>query len=175
VSVSTAAGRPLPSAPAGRGQQGGVGRGPLFEQFARVGKALGHPARLELIDLLAQGDRTLEALAAAAQLGISTTSAHLQTLKRTHLVSTRREGTRVYYTLAGDDIAQAHLADTEVARRVYLGLRGDATGAAADPVEEGTQARRRKQYLDRQRSTLLDGRDRPEWILCDKGFGVSTT
>ncbi|MGH3843806.1 MAG: ArsR/SmtB family transcription factor [Pseudonocardiaceae bacterium] len=121
----------------------------LFEQFARVGKALGHPARLELIDLLAQGERTVEGLATAAQLAVSTTSAHLQTLRRAQLVRTRRQGTRVYYALAGDDIAdlyvrvrdvaQAHLADTDTARRAYLGLPGRSmmgVGEAAGAVEE---------------------------------------
>jgi rhodanese-related sulfurtransferase len=114
----------------------------LFGQFAQVGKAMAHPARLELLDLLAQGERTVDGLAAAAQLAVSTASAHLQTLKRAHLVRTRREGTRVYYALGGDDVAvlyaqlravaQAHLADTDAARRAYLGL-GDAD-AAVDEV-----------------------------------------
>lgn len=116
----------------------------LFGQFARVGKAMGHPARLELIDLLAQGERTVEGLAGAAQLAISTTSAHLQTLKHAQLVTTRREGTRIYYALSGDDVAelyvglralaQTHIADTETARRDYLGLASD--DAAHRPVEE---------------------------------------
>lgn len=146
----------------------------LFEQFARVGKALSHPTRLELIDLLAQGERTVEALATAAQLAISTTSAHLQALKRAQLVSTRREGTRVYHTLAGDDIAQlyvhlrtiaqTHLADTEAARRVYLGLHGEATNTAqtADPLEEID----REELLQRVRNgqaVVLDVRPRQEY------------
>lgn len=146
----------------------------LFEQFARVGKALGHPARLELIDLLAQGERTVEALATAAQLAISTTSAHLQTLKRAHLVSTRREGTRVYYALVGDDIAQlyvqlraiaqSHLADTEIARRVYLGLHGQATDTAhaADPLEEVDRAKLLQRVREGQ-AVVLDVRPRQEY------------
>ncbi len=107
----------------------------LFSQFGRVAKALGHPARMELVDLLAQGERTVESLASAAQLALSTASAHLQTLKRAHLVTTRRDGTRSYYALSGRDVAelyvrlhrlaQAHLPEVEPARRAYLGL--DAT------------------------------------------------
>jgi rhodanese-related sulfurtransferase len=117
----------------------------LFDQFARVGKALGSPTRLDLVDLLAQGERTVESLAAAAHLAVSTTSAHLQTLKRAHLVTTRREGTRIYYSLAGDDVAslyvglravaQSHLADTEMARQAYLGLVDDAEDPAAEEVD----------------------------------------
>jgi rhodanese-related sulfurtransferase/DNA-binding transcriptional ArsR family regulator len=103
----------------------------LFDQFARIGKALGSGKRLELLDLLAQSERTVEALAREAELGVTTTSAHLQTLKRANLVATRREGTKVYYRLAGDDVAAVlvlvrtvasdHLPDVQAARAAYLG------------------------------------------------------
>lgn len=108
-----------------------VAKTALFEQFARVGKALASGKRLELVDLLAQGERTVDALAKAAGLGVNTTSAHLQTLKQANLVATRREGTKVYYRLAGTDVAvlydlvrtvaQQHLPDVEAARAAYLG------------------------------------------------------
>lgn len=85
----------------------------------------------------------MDALARAADLGVTTTSAHLQTLKQANLVQTRRAGTRVHYALAGDDVAhlyaqlrgvaQDHLADVEPARRAYLGLTGD------EPIEEVTR------------------------------------
>src|SRR5437870_8978969 len=77
----------------------------LFDQFARVGKALASGKRLELLDLLAQGERTVEALARSADLGLTTASAHLQTLKQANLVATRRVGTKIYYRLAGTDVA----------------------------------------------------------------------
>jgi rhodanese-related sulfurtransferase/DNA-binding transcriptional ArsR family regulator len=103
----------------------------LFDQLARVGKALGSGKRLELLDLLAQGERTVEALARVAGLGLTTTSAHLQTLKQAGLVAIRRDGTRIHYRLAGPDVADLyarlrdvaaiHLADVDVARRAYLG------------------------------------------------------
>lgn len=103
----------------------------LFDQFAHVGKALASGKRLELLDLLAQGERSVESLARAAQLGMSTASAHLQTLKRANLVGTRREGTKIYYRLAGTDVAalyalvrtvaSVHLPDVERARAAYLG------------------------------------------------------
>ena len=103
----------------------------FFDQFARVGKALSSGKRLELLDLLAQGERTVDALARASELGLTTASAHLQTLKAANLVTTRREGTKVYYRLAGTDVAQllalvravasAHLPDVEAAASAYLG------------------------------------------------------
>jgi rhodanese-related sulfurtransferase/DNA-binding HxlR family transcriptional regulator len=103
----------------------------LFSEFAAVGKALGSPKRLELLDLLAQGPRSVEDLARAADLGLSSCSAHLQALRAAGLVSTRRDGTRIYYSLAGQDVvtlfdelrsvAQRHRPHTEHARRAYLG------------------------------------------------------
>lgn len=103
----------------------------LFGQFAAVGKVLGHPKRLELLDLLAQGPRSVEDLAATAQLGITTCSAHLQTLREAGVVEPRRDGKRVFYSLTGDDVAalwaqlrrvaQQHRPHTELARRDYLG------------------------------------------------------
>lgn len=107
----------------------------LFEQFARVGKALGSSKRLELLDVLAQGERTVEALARATDLGVTTASAHLQTLKQAHLVATRRAGTKIHYRLAGPDVAalyasvrdvaSEHLPDIDAARSAYLGADTD--------------------------------------------------
>lgn len=106
----------------------------LFEQLARVGKAMASGKRLELLDLLAQGERDVASLAAAADLGVTTASAHLQTLRQANLVATRRDGTRVLYRLAGRDVAelfarlrevaQSHLPDVEAARLRYLGPDG---------------------------------------------------
>lgn len=134
----------------------------LFEQLARVGKALGSSKRLELLDLLAQAERSVEALANAADLGLTTTSAHLQTLKQANLVTTRREGTRVYYRLAGGDVlglyvqlrtvAHEHLPDVEAARAAYV-------GADIDGVD-------RDELLHRARTgevTLLDVRPPEEY------------
>jgi rhodanese-related sulfurtransferase len=110
----------------------------LYEQFARIGKAFGSGKRLELLDLIAQGERTVESLAKAAELGLTTASAHLQALKRAGVVTTRKEGTRVYYRLAGADVAalyvlirnvaQNHIAETERARAAYLGEETEAIG-----------------------------------------------
>jgi rhodanese-related sulfurtransferase/DNA-binding transcriptional ArsR family regulator len=76
----------------------------LYDQFARVGKAVANPHRLELLDLLAQGERTVEELAQQAALPIANASQHLQALRRSHLVEVRREGSYGYYRLADDRV-----------------------------------------------------------------------
>jgi DNA-binding transcriptional ArsR family regulator/rhodanese-related sulfurtransferase len=106
----------------------------LFDQFARVGKALASGKRLELLDLLAQGERDVASLAAAADLGVTSASAHLQTLRQANLVTTRRDGTRILYSLAGHDVAdlfarlrevaQSHLPDVHAPRVANLGAAG---------------------------------------------------
>jgi rhodanese-related sulfurtransferase/DNA-binding transcriptional ArsR family regulator len=108
----------------------------LYDAFAASGKALASGKRLELLDLLAQGERTVDALAKAAGLNLTTASAHLQTLKQAGFVTTRREGVRIHYRLAGDDVAQLlallrkvadrHQAAVPAARDAYLGQ--DPTG-----------------------------------------------
>jgi rhodanese-related sulfurtransferase/DNA-binding transcriptional ArsR family regulator len=135
----------------------------LFEQFARVGKALSSPKRLELVDLLAQGERTVESLARTAGLGVTTCSAHLQTLKQAHLVTTRKDGVRVHYRLTGPDVAAlyghlqevaaTHLRDLEPAARAYLG-------------PEDTEAIDRNELLRRARAgqvTVIDVRPAEEY------------
>lgn len=122
----------------------------LLDQIARVAKALGNGKRLELIDLLAQGERTVDALAKAAGLGMTTASANLQSLKAAGIVATRREGTKVYYRLAGPDVADLytrlrdvaaeHLAEAEVARRAYLGEDVDVEEVGRHELLDRVQA-----------------------------------
>ena len=77
----------------------------LFEAVARTGRALGSGKRLELLDLLAQAERSVQELAAVADLNVTTASAHLQVLRDAGLAVSRREGTRVFYRLAGPEVA----------------------------------------------------------------------
>lgn len=108
----------------------------LYDAFAASGKALASGKRLELLDLLAQGERTVDALAKAAGLNLTTASAHLQILKQAGFVATRRDGVRIHYRLAGDDVAQLfallrrvadrHQAAVPAARDAYLGEDGAA-------------------------------------------------
>jgi len=94
----------------------------LYGQFARIGKALGNPARLEVLELLAQSERTVDSL--AAELGLSTANAsqHLQVLRGAGLVETRREGLFVHYRLADEAIVSLSGALRTVAERRLAGL-----------------------------------------------------
>lgn len=102
----------------------------LFAQFARIGKALSNPNRLEIIEFLAQGERSVDALAQVASLSVANTSQHLQQLRQAGLVTLRKEGQRVYYRLSGDDVvlllnslrdvADRHLAEVAHLVTSYL-------------------------------------------------------
>jgi DNA-binding transcriptional ArsR family regulator len=106
----------------------------LYEGFARVGRALGSPARIELLNLLAQGEHGVEELAAAAGLKVSNTSAQLKTLAAAGLVTSRRAGTRVFYRIAGPRVtALAELAK-QVAVGQQPGAREAARGWLGDPA-----------------------------------------
>jgi rhodanese-related sulfurtransferase/predicted transcriptional regulator len=76
----------------------------LYEQFARIGKALSNPHRLELVELLAQGERTVEDLAVEANLPIANASQHLQVLRAAQLVDVRRDGLYAYYRLSNQRV-----------------------------------------------------------------------
>lgn len=77
---------------------------PLYAQFARIGHAVAAPKRIELLDLLAQGEKSVEMLAQQCATPVKNTSAHLRVLRQARLVETRREGTYVRYRLASDDV-----------------------------------------------------------------------
>lgn len=89
----------------------------LFEELAVVGKAFANEKRLQLLGVLTQGERTVDVLARTVDLGVTTVSSHLQVLKSSGLVTSRREGTRIFYRLAGDDVAALFVALRSVASR----------------------------------------------------------
>jgi len=105
----------------------------LFSQFARVGKALGSGNRLELLEFLAQGERSVDELSKVAGLTMANTSQHLQQLRHAGLVATRKQGLKVYYRLSGDDVirlldalrvvAERHVADVERLVNTYLTVK----------------------------------------------------
>ena len=107
----------------------------LYAQFARVGKALGNPHRLELLELLAQGERSVDSLATETSLSLANASQHLQALRQAALVETRKEGLFVYYRLADPavfdvctalrQVAERRLADLERLVREHFGDRSD--------------------------------------------------
>jgi len=97
----------------------------LYEQVARIGKATSSPKRLELLEILAQGEKTVELLATEANIDVKLASAHLKVLKEARLVETRREGRFIAYRLSGADVsalwvnlrtvAEEHLVELKVA------------------------------------------------------------
>jgi rhodanese-related sulfurtransferase len=101
----------------------------LYTEFARVGTALASDKRLELLDLLAQGPRYVDALAAEMEMSVANISQHLQVLRNAKLVESEREGTRVLYRLADESVlglwlnlrgvAEAHLPEVALLRKQY--------------------------------------------------------
>jgi len=89
----------------------------LYDQLARVGAAVASPKRLELLDLLAQGERSVESVAEQASMTIANTSQHLQGLRQARLVEARRDGTRVLYRLADDSVGRFFVELRQLAQR----------------------------------------------------------
>jgi rhodanese-related sulfurtransferase/DNA-binding transcriptional ArsR family regulator len=137
----------------------------LYEQFARPAKAVASPKRIELLELLAQGEHTVEALAHATGMGVTNTSSHLQVLRHARVVETRKAGTKVFYRLAGDevaafvvalrDLARSRLAEVDRVVQDYFVARD-----ALEPVS-------RAELIDRAsqgRVVILDVRPREEFV-----------
>lgn len=103
----------------------------LYEQVARIGKAFSSPKRLELIELLCQGEKSVETLAREAAISIKLVSAHLRELRTAHLVETRRQGKNIYYRLADKSVAdlwvQVHTLAEERLIELQLALQKIAT------------------------------------------------
>jgi rhodanese-related sulfurtransferase/DNA-binding transcriptional ArsR family regulator len=107
----------------------------LYGEFARIGKAIANPHRLEILELLAQGERTVESVAAETGLSVANTSQHLQQLRQAQLVLARRDGLFVHYRLSGPEVvglalalrltAEQHLAEVD---RVVGDFFGDRNG-----------------------------------------------
>jgi rhodanese-related sulfurtransferase/DNA-binding transcriptional ArsR family regulator len=105
----------------------------LFTQFALVGKALSNGNRLELLEFLAQGERSVEDLATVSGLTVANTSRHLQLLRQSGLVLSRKEGLKVFYSISADDViellnalrqvAGRHVADVERLVNTYLTVK----------------------------------------------------
>ncbi|MDO9596244.1 MAG: metalloregulator ArsR/SmtB family transcription factor [Azoarcus sp.] len=100
-----------------------VTKSSLYEHVSRIGKALSSPKRLELIELLAQGEKTVETLAQQARMDVRLASAHLKALREARLVESRREGKFIHYSLSGQDVAELWLNVRDVAEAHLLELR----------------------------------------------------
>jgi rhodanese-related sulfurtransferase len=136
----------------------------LFDEFARVGRALASGRRLELVDVLANGERTVEALAGEVGLSVANTSQHLQILRQAGLVASRREGTSVHYRLAGPGVfelwrtlrslAAGRLAEVDRLAAAYLGAR--------DQLEPMTREELARRLQDGDELVVLDVRPAAE-------------
>lgn len=107
----------------------------LYEQVARVGKALASPKRLEMLEMLAQGEKSVDALAEAVAVDIKLASAHLKALKEARLVLSRRDGKRMFYRLSGQDVAQLGVTLRQVAEEHLVELRLALQQLVADPAQ----------------------------------------
>jgi len=136
----------------------------VHAQLARVGKALSSGNRLELLESIAQGPRSVDELASMTRLSVANASKHLQELRRAGLVRARKEGLRVFYELAGSDVvaliaALGHVAETQLAEmeqlvRTYITARDDL-----EPVPAAELFKRSKLGL----VTVLDVRPAKEF------------
>ncbi|WP_127074194.1 ArsR/SmtB family transcription factor [Pelagibacterium lentulum] len=136
----------------------------VFEEFAKTAKCLGHAGRIEIIELLAQGERSVEAVAERTGMTVATTSQHLQTLKRAGLVSARRDGKFILYSVSGDEVialisalrvvTEQHAAEMDRIVRGYFDKR------------DGMEPVSREDLLERARAglvTVLDVRPADEY------------
>ncbi len=114
----------------------------LYEQVARVGKALASSKRLEMLELLAQGEKAVETIAAEAAIDVKLASAHLKALKEARLVQARRDGKRMIYRLSGGDVAQLGVTLRQVAEEHLLELRLALQQMVAEPQRMARVGRR---------------------------------
>lgn len=129
----------------------------LYEQVARLGKAMAHPKRLELIELLCQGEKTVETLAAQSDISVQLASAHLKTLRQARLVDARKEGKYVLYRLSGTSVAD-----------LWVALRAEAEARLVELQRALVHVVAHGQELEgMDRRTLLDRAARGEVVVLD--------
>jgi len=136
----------------------------LYAQFARVGKALGNPHRIEILELLAHGERTVDSLATETGLSLANTSQHLQALRQAALVDGRKEGLFVYYRLAEPAVFELCAAIRRVAERRLADLERLLNAHFGDRSQPAAVGMR--DLLERMRSSdviVLDARPSSEY------------
>jgi rhodanese-related sulfurtransferase len=146
-----------------RDERSAPGGSVFYEQFARIGKALAAAGRVELLDLLCQGERSVEALAHVSGMTVTNTSQHLQVLRAAGLVEARKEGTKVIYRLAGEDVCHFFLALGELAcarlAEVDQLVRSYLDGDSFQPLTRGELLER----VERGAVLVLDVRPAAEY------------
>ena len=142
-----------------------VAKQALFDEFARVAKALASGRRAEVVDLLANGERSVESIASEIEMSVANASQHLQVLRRAGLVSSRRQGTSIFYRLASPDVVELwrslqNVASDRVAEveRLAQAYTGDLSGVELLTKEELAKRLRRKDDL-----LVLDVRPEQEY------------
>jgi rhodanese-related sulfurtransferase/DNA-binding transcriptional ArsR family regulator len=136
----------------------------LYEQVARIGKAASSPKRLEMLELLAQGEKAVESLAAELEIDMRLASAHLKALREARLVVSRRSGKQMVYRLTGDDVAGLWVKLREVAEAHLLELQAALAQISANPQQLSQVGR--AELLERARSgeiVVIDVRPAAEY------------
>ncbi|NDP48915.1 MAG: metalloregulator ArsR/SmtB family transcription factor [Sulfuriferula multivorans] len=114
----------------------------LYEEVARIGKAVSSPKRLELLEILAQGEKTVEALAVEASIDIKLASAHLKVLKAARLVVAERDGRFIAYRLSGEDVSALWVNLRTVAEEHLVELKVAMDGIFSAPEKLDSETRR---------------------------------
>jgi rhodanese-related sulfurtransferase len=136
----------------------------LFGQFARVGKALASPRRLEIVDLLAQGERTVEEIARETAMSVASASQHLQVLKAARMVEVRREGLYAHYRLADEDVFRTWQAVRALAESRLSEVDGVVEAYLADrDALEAVDATELMERLNEGSVVVLDVRPEAEY------------
>jgi DNA-binding transcriptional ArsR family regulator len=136
----------------------------LYDGFAQVAKALANGRRAEIVDVLAQGERSVDDIATEIGQSVANTSHHLRALSRAGLVTTRRDGTRIYYALAGERVVDLWAAVRDVAAEHVAGLERLADAYLGD--RDGVETIDREELLERLARgevQVLDVRPGPEF------------
>jgi ArsR family transcriptional regulator len=138
----------------------------LFAEFAAVAKSLGHPHRLQLLEQMAQGERTVEVLANRTGVSIANASQHLQQMRRAGLVTSRRDGKYIYYRLTDDSVLDVLAAIRVIAERNVAEV--DRVVRSYFNDRDSLEAVSRKELVQRIRKgtvTVLDVRPEDEFAL----------
>lgn len=146
----------------------------LYEQVARVGKAVSSPKRLELLELLAQGEKSVDQLAGEISADIKLTSAHLKALREARLIQSRREGKYVYYRLSAPDVARLWVNLRQVAENHLLELQRALQQMVTDPAHLASV--NREELLEQARRgdvVVLDVRPEEEYATAHLPFARS--
>jgi rhodanese-related sulfurtransferase len=161
--------------PDGAPEGGRTVKAALFDEFARLGQALGNGRRLEILDVLANGERSVERLALETGLSIANASQHLQLLRAAGLVRRRREGTRIHYGLSDPVVFELwrNLRSVAAQRQSEVGQLADAYLGARDSLEPVTRTELLRRLKRKDDLVILDVRPAEEFAAAHLPTAVS--